>query len=187
MPDYSNWNTVEVTYSLLCFILCSLPFPLACSVLPKRKTRELLERSGQKTKTVRTAGSCDRRGARTTPRLCPASPLATSPSAENRPQAFSFCAYYSLKAPARRCNVRFSGFLRVTRSAALRKPHKPPPRARRAVTGVLAVQSTCVFNKIDIFIIRLSAKGTDGVMKPEGCAFAVENCLLYCPRRCSAN
>ena len=31
MPDYSNWNTVEVTYSLLCFILCSLPFPLACS------------------------------------------------------------------------------------------------------------------------------------------------------------
>ena len=38
-----------------------------------------------------------------------------------------------------------------------------------------------------IFIIRLSAKGIDGVMKPEGCAFAVENCLLYCPRRCSAN
>lgn len=38
-----------------------------------------------------------------------------------------------------------------------------------------------------IGIIRLSAKGTDGVMKPEGCAFAVENCLLYCPRRCSAN
>ena len=28
MPDYSNWNTVEVTYSLLCFILCSLPFPI---------------------------------------------------------------------------------------------------------------------------------------------------------------
>ena len=37
-----------------------------------------------------------------------------------------------------------------------------------------------------MFIIRLSAKGTDGVMKPRG-AFAVENCLLYCPRRCSAN
>ena len=29
MPDYSNWNTVEVTYSLLCFILCSLRFAKA--------------------------------------------------------------------------------------------------------------------------------------------------------------
>ena len=38
-----------------------------------------------------------------------------------------------------------------TRSAGLRKPHKPPTRARRAVTGVLAVRSTCVFNKIGIF------------------------------------
>ena len=37
-----------------------------------------------------------------------------------------------------------------TRSVGLRKPHKPPPRARRAVTGVLAVRSTCVFNKIGI-------------------------------------
>ena len=38
-----------------------------------------------------------------------------------------------------------------TRSAGLRKPHKPPTRARRAVTGVLSALSTCVFNKIGIF------------------------------------
>ena len=38
-----------------------------------------------------------------------------------------------------------------TRSAGRRKRHKPPTRARRAVTGVLAVRSTCVFNKIGIF------------------------------------
>ena len=38
-----------------------------------------------------------------------------------------------------------------TRSAGLRKPHKPPTRARRAVTGVLSVRSTCVLNKIGIF------------------------------------
>ena len=38
-----------------------------------------------------------------------------------------------------------------TRSAGRRKPHKPPTRARRAVTGVLAVCSICVFNKIGIF------------------------------------
>ena len=113
MPDYSNWNTVEVTYSLLCFILCSLPFPLACSVLPKRKTRELLERSGQKTKTVRTAGSCDRRGARTTPRLCPASPLAALFSAESRLQSVSFCVCRFSNAPARRRNARLLGSRRV--------------------------------------------------------------------------
>ena len=38
-----------------------------------------------------------------------------------------------------------------TRSAGLRKPHKLPTRARRAGIGVLAVRSTCVFNKIGIF------------------------------------
>ena len=38
-----------------------------------------------------------------------------------------------------------------TRSAGRRKRHKPPTWARRAVTGVLAVRSTCVFNKIGIF------------------------------------
>ena len=38
-----------------------------------------------------------------------------------------------------------------TRSAASRKRHKLPTRARRAVTGVLAVRSTCVLNKIGIF------------------------------------
>ena len=37
-----------------------------------------------------------------------------------------------------------------TRSAVPRKPHKPPTWVRRAVTGVLAVRSTCVFNKIGI-------------------------------------
>ena len=38
-----------------------------------------------------------------------------------------------------------------TRSAGLRKPHKPPTRARQTVTGVLSALSTCVFNKIGIF------------------------------------
>ena len=105
----------------------------------------------QISETARTAGRCDRRGARTTPRLCPASPLAASPSAEIRLQPFFFCVCRVRNAPARRRNVRFSGFRWVTRSAAPRKPHKPPTRARRAVTGVLSVRSTCVFNKIGIF------------------------------------
>ena len=38
-----------------------------------------------------------------------------------------------------------------TRSAALRKRHKPPTRARRAWIGVLAVRSACVLNEIGIF------------------------------------
>ena len=38
-----------------------------------------------------------------------------------------------------------------TRPAVLRKPHKPPTRARRAGIGVLSVRSTCVLNKIGIF------------------------------------
>ena len=38
-----------------------------------------------------------------------------------------------------------------TRSAGLRKPHKPPTRARRRGSGVFAVHSTHVFNKIGIF------------------------------------
>lgn len=36
-----------------------------------------------------------------------------------------------------------------------------------------------------IGIIRLSAKGTDGVMKPG--AFAGISCMLYCPWESSAN
>ena len=38
-----------------------------------------------------------------------------------------------------------------TRSAVSGKPHKPPTRARRAVAGVLAVRSACVFNETGIF------------------------------------
>ena len=38
-----------------------------------------------------------------------------------------------------------------TCSAASRKRHKLPTRARQAVTGVLSALSTCVFNKIGIF------------------------------------
>ncbi len=87
--------------------------------------------------TARTAGRCDRRGVRTTPRLCPASPLAASPSAEIRLQPFFFCVCRVRNDPARRCNVRSSGFRTGTRSAAPRKPHKPPPRARRRGSGVL--------------------------------------------------
>ena len=64
----------------------------------------------QISETARTAGRCDRRGMRTTPRLCPASPLAASPSAESRLQASFFCVCHFRNAPARRCNVRSSGF-----------------------------------------------------------------------------
>ena len=67
----------------------------------------------QITETARTAGSCDRRGARTTPRLCPASPLAASPSAESRLQASFFCVCRVRNAPVQRRNVRSSGFRRV--------------------------------------------------------------------------
>ena len=38
-----------------------------------------------------------------------------------------------------------------TRSAELRKPHKPPTQARQAGIGVLAVRSACVFNETGIF------------------------------------
>ena len=62
----------------------------------------------QISETARTAGRCDRRGARTTPRLCPASPLAASPSAEIRPQASFLCVCRPHNAPARRRNVWFS-------------------------------------------------------------------------------
>ena len=64
-------------------------------------------------KPARTAGSCDRRGARTTPRLCPASPLAARSSAESRLQACFFCVCCFRNTPARRRNVRFWGFWRV--------------------------------------------------------------------------
>ena len=46
------------------------------------------------------------------------------------------------------------GLLAGTRSAVSGKPHKPPTRARQAVTGILAALSTCVFNKIGIFLPR---------------------------------
>ena len=45
--------------------------------------------------------------------LSPASPLAASPSAEIRPEAFFFCVCHFRNAPTRRCNVRPSGFRRV--------------------------------------------------------------------------
>ena len=38
-----------------------------------------------------------------------------------------------------------------TRLAVPQKPHKPPTRARRRGSRVLAVRSTCIFNKIGIF------------------------------------
>ena len=64
-------------------------------------------------KTARTAGRSGWAGAEKRQAFSPASPLAASPSAENRPQAVSFCARRSRKAPAHRRNVRFSGVWRV--------------------------------------------------------------------------
>ena len=115
--------------------------------------------------TARTAGRCDRRGARTTPRLCPAFPpqrpksldfalngaRATPAVKRSSLPCCSVAAACLADAPARWRNVRFSGFLVGTRSAGRRKRHKPPTRARRAWIGVLAVRSACVFNEIGIF------------------------------------
>ena len=64
-------------------------------------------------KTARTAGRRGWAGAEKRQAFSPASPLADSLSAENRPQAVSFCACRSRNAPARRRNVRFSGSLWV--------------------------------------------------------------------------
>ena len=55
-----------------------------------------------------TAAGCAR-----PPRLCPASPLAASPSAESRLQASFFCVCHFRNAPARWRNVRSSCFRRV--------------------------------------------------------------------------
>ena len=72
-----------------------------------------LNNPSQISETARTAGRCDRRGMRTTPRLCPASPLAASPSAKIRLQPFFFFVFRARNAPARWRNVRSSGFRRV--------------------------------------------------------------------------
>ena len=61
------------------------------------------------------------------PRLCPASPLAASPSAEIRLQPFFFCVCRVRNAPARRRNVRFSGFrwvrARLSRESRTNRRH----------------------------------------------------------------
>ena len=60
-------------------------------------------------KTARTAGRSGRAGAEKRQAFSPASPLAASSSAENRPQAIFFCACRFRNVPARRRNVRFYG------------------------------------------------------------------------------
>ena len=70
---------------------------------------------------------------------------------QNSPAAVLF-----LRFPCPQCSRTLAqrpvfGLPAGTRSAGLRKPHKPPTRARRAVTGVLSVRSTGVFNEIGIF------------------------------------
>ena len=83
--------------------------------------------------------------------LSPASPLAASPSAEIRPQAV-FLLRLPLSQRSRTAVQRpVFGLPAGTRSAELRKPHKLPTRVRRRGSGVLAVRSTRVFNKIGIF------------------------------------
>lgn len=64
-------------------------------------------------KTARTAGRSGWAGAEKRQAFSPASPLAASSSAENRPQAIFFCACRFRNVPARRRNVRFSGTWRV--------------------------------------------------------------------------
>ena len=111
--------------------------------------------------TARTAGRCDRRGMRTTPRLCPAFSPQRSKSLD-----FSLFDVLGEVALSIWCWLRACHFLQSsrtaaqrpvfglpagTRSAASRKRHKLPTRARQAVTGVLSALSTCVFNKIGIF------------------------------------
>ena len=70
---------------------------------------------------------------------------------QNSPAAVLF-----LRFPCPQCSRTLAqrpvfGLPAGTRSAAPRKPHKPPPRARRRGSGVFAVHSTHVFNKIGIF------------------------------------
>ena len=81
-----------------------------------------LNNPSQISETARTAGRCDRRGMRTTPRLCPASPLAASSSAKIRLQPFFFFVFRARNAPARRRNVRFSaaGWVRARLSCESR-------------------------------------------------------------------
>ena len=79
-----------MTYSVqFCDLLENFRVPQFCIPLP-----------GQEKKAVR----------RTASFVYPASPLAASPSAEIRLQPFFFCVCRVRNAPARRRNVRFSGF-----------------------------------------------------------------------------
>ena len=101
---------------------------------PKSAIFALSTTPSQIPETARTAGRCDRRGARTTPRLCPALPLAALFSAESRPQALRLLccssaghSHTSAQCPVFRLPVG-------TRSAVPRKPHKAPTRARRRGT-----------------------------------------------------
>ena len=86
-------------------------------------------------KTARTAGRCVCQGARTTPWLSPASPLAALLSAGDCPEALRLLCCSSAgfsRTPAQR---PVFWYLAGTRSAALGKPHKPLTRARRRGTS----------------------------------------------------
>ena len=92
-------------------------------------------------KTARTAGRSGWAGAEKRQAFSPASPLAASPSAASRLQAFSFYACRSRKAPAHRRNVRFCGFRRVR--ARLCPESRTNRRHRRDGAGGAVGHSCC--------------------------------------------
>ena len=101
--------------------------------------------------TARTAGRCVCQGARTTPWLSPASPIAASPSAASRPQAVSFFVCRFHNAPARRRNVRFSGTWRV-RARLCRESRTKRRHGRDGAGGAVGHSCiSCICSDSDIF------------------------------------
>ena len=86
-------------------------------------------------KTARTAGRSGWAGTEKRQAFSPASPLAARSSAESRPQALRLLCCSSAGHSHTSAQRPVFWFLAGTRSAGLRKPHKPPTRARRCGKG----------------------------------------------------
>ena len=89
--------------------------------------------------TARTAGRCVRQGARTTPWLSPASPLAALLSVRNCPQMSFFCAWRSRNAPAHRRSAGFWVSGGYAPGCARKTGHSRDTRLTRADSWLLAV------------------------------------------------
>ena len=121
---------------------------------PKSAIFALSTTPSQISETARTAGRCDRRGARTTPAALSCFAACGFSLCRNPPGgilllrlAFPQRSRAAAQRPVFCCWMG-------TRSAGLRKLHKPSTRARQRGNCVLAVRLTCVLNKIGIFSSR---------------------------------